>query len=88
MSTSLLQSCSYQTEKYFKRRGGRFEVVLYVTLDKNGRREWFERDCFSAPKEPSDEEILKGLAWELPGLSRPLELSVSRSRIWQITCGK
>lgn len=63
MST-LLQSCSYAAEKYFKRHN-RFDIVIVVTLDQTGRKLFYERNCFGAPKEPSDDEILSDLADEL-----------------------
>ena len=62
--STLLQSASFVAEKIVKRTG-RLDVIVVVTLDAVGKKLFYEHDCYAAPKESSDEEILSSLAAEL-----------------------
>ena len=61
---ALLQSLSYQVEKTFRQRG-RLRGYLWLTVNMQGHREWFETECLADPRKIDDAVALVALRAEL-----------------------
>jgi hypothetical protein len=61
---ALLRQLNWRADKLLRQRG-KFDTVIWLTLDARYRREWFEAKCRAAPSSVTDAELFDDLTADL-----------------------